>query len=155
MYLKFILMLILGVVIVIIPNSLISILIFSLGCYLFLLGINSLISSVSLIRYGKGWKYDGVRAILYLLFGSLIIFNAGYIATILSGFIFVIIGLFILAVGIIAIVRTKETSAGIVLIVLGLLIALFPLGVSNFIIRIIGLTLIGLSVTLLVNTKSS
>ncbi len=54
-----------------------------------------------------------------------------------------------------AIVRAKENSAGIMFIILGLLIALFPLGVSALITRVIGASLIGLSVYLLVSLKKS
>ena len=62
---------------------------------------------------------------------------------------------FILFIGIMAIVRAKENSAGIMFIVLGLLIALFPLGVSALITRVIGASLIGLSIYLLISLNNS
>ncbi|QEN03955.1 hypothetical protein EW093_04320 [Thiospirochaeta perfilievii] len=156
---KFSIMLILGLVLVINPTSLLSILLFILGFYFIIIGFNSLISSVILIKFRKGWVYDGVKAAILLIAGIVLVFNTGKIAVTISSLVFVIIGLLIFFIGVMAIIRVKETSAGIILIVLGLLIALFPLGVSNLITRIIGGSLIGLSLYLLLSinnlTKSS
>lgn len=148
---KFIVMLILGIVMVIKPNSLLSIVLFILGIYLAVLGFNALISSITLLKFKKGWKYDGVKAVVFLLVGTVLLFNTASIAMALSGVLFVIVGLFIFSIGLMAIVRAKENSAGIMFIILGLLIALFPLGVSNLITRVIGGTLIGLSIYLLLS----
>jgi hypothetical protein len=114
---KFLVMLILGIVMVAKPNSLLVILLFILGAYLTVLGFNAFISCITLIKFKKG--------------------------------------LFILFVGIMAIARAKENSAGIMFIILGLLIALFPLGVSALITRVIGASLMGLSVYLLISLSNS
>lgn len=155
---KFLVMLILGIVMVIKPNSLLIILLFILGAYLIVLGFNAFISCITLLKFKKGWLYDGIKALVLLVVGILFLFNTPEIAVALSGILFVILGLFIIFIGIMAIVRAKENSTGILFIIIGLLIALFPLGVSALITRIIGASLIGLSVYLLVslkNTKSS
>ena len=146
---KFSIMLILGAVMVIIPNSLLSILLFILGGYLIVLGFNAFISCITLIKFRKGWIYDGIKAFILLALGIISVFNTSGIAKTLSGILYVLIGLFILFIGIMAIVRARENSAGIMFIILGLLISLFPLGVSNLVTRLIGASLIGLSIFLL------
>lgn len=151
---KFSIMFLMGVIIVIFPNLLISILVFSLGLYLVILSFNALISAVTLIKFRRGWKYDGIKALLLALAGFGLLFNAGNVAVALSGVFFVILGIILLAVGITAVIRTRETSAGIIFIVVGLLIALFPIGVSFFITRLIGISLIGLSITLLLSIRT-
>lgn len=152
---KFIVMLVLGIVMVAKPNSLLAILLFILGIYLIIIGFNAFISCITLIKFKKGWIYDGVKAFILLFVGFILIFNTLSIAVALSGVLFVLIGLFLLFIGIMAMVRAKENSAGIMFIVLGLLIALFPLGVSALITRIIGASLVGLSVYLLIYLDKS
>lgn len=151
---KFSIMFLMGFIMVLFPNLLISILIFILGLYLAVLGFNALVSAIILIKYRKGWVYDGIKALLLSVIGLGLLFNIGTVAIALSGIIFVIIGLLLLTIGIIAIVRTGENSAGVIFIVVGLLIALFPLGVSHFITRLIGLSLIALSISLLFTLRS-
>lgn len=152
--LKFSVMFLLGVVMIIFPNSLISILLFILGLYVAILGFNALVSAVILLKYSKSWRYDGFKALILSIIGCLLLFNTGVIASALSGFIFIILGLIIFAIGIMAIAQTREYSAGIIFIVVGLLIALFPLGVSFFITRLIGVSLVFLSVSLLLSIKT-
>ncbi len=154
---KFSIMFVMGLVILIKPNSLLTILLFVMGIYLLVIGFNALISSITLIKYNKGWIYDGVKFLVLTLFGAILTFNASNVAVAISGIIFVVVGLGIIGIGVAAIIRTKENSAGILFIVLGLLIALFPLGVSFFITRIIGISLMALAAYLImsVGPKSS
>ncbi len=151
---KFTIMFLMGLVILIDPNSLLTIVLFVTGLYFVLVGINALVSSVALMKYSKGWVYDGVKFIILTVIGALITFNAGGFATTISGVVFVILGLSITTVGVVAISRSREHSGGIVLIVIGLLIIIFPLGVSFFITRILGLSLMGLAVYLLMILKT-
>lgn len=151
---KFSFMLVLGIVITINPNSLLSILLFVTGVYLTINGFYSLVSTLSLIKYRKGWVYEGVKTFIMLSLGSLLLFNSSIVATTIYGVVSVVIGLLFIFVGIMAIARTKEASSGIFFVVIGILIAIFPLGFSYLITRGIGISLIVLSAYLLYSLKS-
>ncbi|MGL1893289.1 MAG: hypothetical protein OCD02_16760 [Spirochaetaceae bacterium] len=151
---KFSIMLIMSLVIIIKPNSLLSIMLFVLGGYMVLIGIYALISFLALIKYKKGWVPEGLRFLILTTLGCLLLFNSTVVAGFLSGAIFVVLGLLIMLVGVVAIARTKETSAGIIFLIVGFIIAIFPLGVSFFVTRIIGFSLLFLSVYLLVSLKT-
>ena len=151
---KTIIMLIMGIIITISPNSLLSTLLFAVGAYLFVVGFNMFVSSLSLLKYSREWMVLGIEAVILLIFGSLLLFNSFSIAKALSGVLFVILGITILAVGIIAIVKLKELNVGILFTVIGSIIAIFPLGVSFFITRIIGLSFIVWAISILIANKT-
>ena len=151
---KFSVMFILGLIMIIFPNSLISILLFVLGLYLTILGFYALISAITLIKFSREWRYEGIKALLLLTLGIVLVFNTGAVAAAVSGFIFIVIGIIILLVGIAAIVQTREYTSGLIFIIVGLLIGIFPLGVSFFITRIIGVSLVLLSISLLFSIRS-
>lgn len=148
-------MLLLGLLITIFPDSLISIVILILGAYLTFIGGTAMVSTLNLIKYKRGWQIEGVRALIFITIGLILLFNVHSFAVTLSGLVFVIIGLSILALGIVAIVRSGEQHTGIVLIVIGLLITIFPIGVSHLITRVIGVCLIFISTTLMLKSRSS
>lgn len=152
---KLTIMLLLGLLITIFPDSLISIAILVLGAYLIFLGVNALVSTLNLIKYRRGWQIEGVRALVFITVGLILLFNVYGLALTLSGVFFVIIGLAILALGILAIIRSGEQHTGVVLIVIGLLITIFPIGISHLITRVIGISLIFISTTLILRSKSS
>lgn len=151
---KFSSILVMGVIITVNPNSLLTIMLFVTGLYLCISGFNSLISTLSLIKYQRGWIYEGIRTLIYLIIGLSLLFNSSGIATLVSGLISVLIGLFFIILGIMAIYRTKESSSGIFFIVIGIIIAIFPLGFSYLITRIIGVSLIILASYLLYSIKA-
>ncbi len=152
----FIFLLVSGLTIIILPNSFLSILLFISGGYLSVLGYFALVSGLTLIKYKKGWTIDLIKAFILLFIGAILLFNSSTIASFLSGFLSVIIGLIVLAFGIIVIMKKNLNSVGVFFIIIGLLISLNPVGFSYFIIRLIGILLIALSVYLINNkTRSS
>lgn len=151
---KYIVMLILGVIITFFPNSLLSMIFIAVGSYIIIAGFIYFISGLKLIKYKRGVEIDFIRGVLLIILGALILFNSPYLSRILSSIVFILLGISLTGLGILAGIRTKDATSGIVLIVSGILIAIFPLGVSYLIIRIIGVVLI-ISATYLFNRSRS
>jgi len=149
---KYILLGVAGFVMIVLPGSFLSIMIFTLGVYLIVLGVNSMVSSIILIKFRKGWAYEGIKAAVFTLLSLLCLFQSATLSVLLSSIIFVIIGVFLILTGVFAIFKAMEKSTGITLIIIGSLFVIFPMGFSYFIIRIIGLAVIG--VTIIMYNKS-
>lgn len=151
---KFTFMLVMGVIITVRPSSLLSMLLLITGIYLCVIAFNSFVSTLSLIKYHKGWVYDGVRTLALAVLAIILVVNSVEVAKVIYGFLAVLIGLFVILVGVMAIVRTREVSSGIFFIIVGTLIALFPMDFSYLVIRVIGISLIIFSSYLLYSLKA-
>lgn len=152
---KYIVMLILGAIITFFPNSLLSMLFIAVGVYITITGFTYFISGLKLIKYRKGVEIDFIRGVLLVILGTAILFNSPYLSRVLSTLVFILLGLSLTGLGVLAGIRTKDITSGIVLIVTGVLIAVFPLGVSYLMIRIIGIIIILSSTYLFSRTRSS
>lgn len=152
---KYIVMIILGAIITFFPNSLLSMLFIAVGVYITITGFGYFISGIKLIKYRKGVEIDFVRGVLLVILGAAVLFNSPYLSRVLSTLVFILLGLALTGLGVLAGIRSKDITSGIVLIVTGILIAVFPLGVSYLIIRIIGIILILSSTYLFSRSRSS
>lgn len=152
---KLYILMLLGLLITIFPDSLISIVLIFIGLYTTYIGVLALISTLQLVRYRRGWQIEGVRAASFLLLGLVLLFNTQVIAITISGIFFVLLGLMILSLGITAVIRSREYQVGSVIIVVGLLITLFPIGISHLITRVIGMILLITSLSMLLKIRSS
>lgn len=150
-----VILLLMGLFITIKPGSLLAILIFTVGIYFFILGFYSLVSFLSHIKYSRRLGGDGIQAFVFLIVGTVLIFNASFLSLALTGMFFVLLGLIIITVGITAIVRIKDIYMGSIFIGIGLIISLFPLGVSLMITRGIGLIAVIFALSLLINRSKS
>lgn len=138
-------MLLVGLVIIIFPNSLISMLLIAAGAYFTFLGALGFVNGIKLIKFRKRVNVELIKGVLLLIGGVILLFNSPALARALSSVLFILTGILLLVSGIIAIKRTGDSSSGVMLIVIGGLIAIFPLGVTFLITRIIGTVLVIIS----------